>query len=136
MPSRLARFKIDENLPSDVGAILRAAGFDAVHVLEQGMGGKSDPHVADVCRSERRTILTLDLGFADIRSYPPGEYPGIVVLRLHRQDRDRVMQSVRRLVPLLARETTDGHLWIVEEEEVRIRGPADLPGRRAVLPGD
>jgi len=32
------RFKIDENLPGDVVDLLRSGGFDARHVLDQGMG--------------------------------------------------------------------------------------------------
>jgi len=55
------RFKIDENLPGDVVDLLRSGGFDARHVLDQGMGGSDDVPLAMACVKERRAIVTLDL---------------------------------------------------------------------------
>ena len=66
--------------------------------------------------------MTLDLDFADIRPYPPADYPGIVVLRLFQQDKTRILTAIQRLLPLLGREPLAGKLWIVEDADVRIRG--------------
>jgi predicted nuclease of predicted toxin-antitoxin system len=85
------KFKIDENLPEEVAGLLRSAGYDVSTVLEQSMGGEPDPDVASVCRREQSALITLDLGFADIRTYPPEKYHGMIVLRLKRQDKVRVM---------------------------------------------
>lgn len=80
------RFKIDENLPVEVADLLRTANYDAITVLEQDLGGAPDSHLLAVCQQEDRILISLDTDFADIRAYPPDEYPGLVVLRLHRQD--------------------------------------------------
>ena len=56
-------------------------------VIDQGMGGDPDARIAALCRAEGRTLLTLDVGFAEIRAYPPSEYGGLIVLRLRRQDK-------------------------------------------------
>jgi len=45
----------------------------------------------------------------------------LIVLRLKRQERPLVLEVFERLLPLLETEPLDGHLWIVEEERVRIR---------------
>ncbi len=66
--------------------------------------------------------MTLDLGFADIRTYPPGEYHGLIVLRLKRQDKAYVIDTLEQLLPILEAEPLASRLWIVEEERVRIRG--------------
>ena len=66
--------------------------------------------------------MTLDMDFADIRSYPPAEYPGLIVLRLRQQDKPYVMDVLARLTRVLRRESPEGHLWIVEEGRIRIRG--------------
>ena len=63
------QFKTDENLPLEVTELLRSAGYDAMSVLEQGMGGKSDPYLVDICTEENRVLITLDTDFADIRAY-------------------------------------------------------------------
>jgi predicted nuclease of predicted toxin-antitoxin system len=78
------RFKIDENLPVEVAELLGNAGHDAVTVMEQQMGGSEDVEIAVACQEESRILVTLDLDFADIRAYPPSEFPGFVVLRLKR----------------------------------------------------
>ena len=66
--------------------------------------------------------MTLDLHFGDIRAYPPGDYAGIIVLRLERQDKHHVLEVMRRLVPLFETEPLAGRLWTVDEHAVRIRG--------------
>jgi len=115
------RFKVDENLPIEVAGLLRGAGHDAATVNEQGMGGAKDPDLAVLLQRESRALVTLDGGFGDIRSYPPHEYAGLVVLRLPRQDKDFVLQTIRRFLGQLPREPLEGCLWIVEANRIRIR---------------
>lgn len=121
------RFKVDENLPVDVAVRLRAAGHDAVTVAEQDMVGQVDPDLAETCRREDRVLVTLDLDFADIRAYPPEEYPGLIVLRLARHDKRRVMDVFDRVVPLLQREPLARRLWVVDEQQIRTRGRDESP---------
>ena len=115
------RFKLDENLPSELGDVLRQAGHDAQTVLDQGLGGSRDQDLAAVCRREDRIIITFDTGFADIRQYPPSAYPGIVVLRLDSQARHHTLAIGTRLLRALVGKSLDGQLWIVEETRVRMR---------------
>ncbi len=102
--------------------MLRAAGYDAATVTEQNLSGEPDSVVSAVCRVEGRALVTLDTDFADIRTYPPETHAGIIVLRLRRQDRPHVVETLRRLVPVIAVEHLAGFLWIVDEERVRVRG--------------
>src|SRR5687768_13515451 len=41
-----------------------------------------DDAIAAYAKSEQRALVTRDFDFADIRNYPPAEYPGIVVVQL------------------------------------------------------
>jgi len=116
------RFKIDENLPEDVASVFGDAGHDAVTVLRQNLGGSDDPGIARICQNENRVLVTADTGFADIRTYPPDEYPGIIVLRLRRLDKVAVVEVVTRLLPSFHAEQIDHRLWVVEDTRVRIRG--------------
>jgi len=116
------KFKTDENLPSEAAELLRSAGHDAVTAGERGLGGAVDATVGSVCQREGRVLVTLDLDFADIRTYPPNLYPGFVVLRLPRQDKAGVLRIISRAIPLFAGETVTGRLWIVEPHQVRIHG--------------
>lgn len=114
-------FKIDENLPIEVAAILRASGHDALTIHDQQMVGNPDPGLALVCQSEGRASITLDLDFADIRAYPPGDHPGIIVLRPRTQSKPSVLKLVLQLLPLIEVEPLHGRLWIVQENGLRIR---------------
>lgn len=116
------KLKTDENLPVEVAEAMRAAGHDAVSVLEQNLGGWADPGIAEICRSEGRVLVSLDTDFADVRAYPPQEYPGILVIRLKRQDKLSLLEVVPRILRVLQFEEIDRRLWIVTEERVRIRG--------------
>lgn len=55
------KFKFDENLPTDLGAILRNDGHDA-HSVQT---------ISKVCQDEQRILITLDLDFAQIQNFPP-----------------------------------------------------------------
>ena len=85
------------------------------------MTGADDPRIAAVCRSEGRALVTLDMGFADIRTYPPQDYPGLVVFRLSRHGHGRVLAVAARLLEMLPETSIQGQLWIVEDERIRIR---------------
>lgn len=115
------QFKIDENLPEDVAEVLADAGHDAMTVHDQRMVGKPDPFVAAVCQAEGRALMTLDLDFSDIRAYPPGESPGIIVLRPRTHSKPAVLELMLQIIPLLNSEPLAGKLWIVQENGLRIR---------------
>lgn len=114
-------FKIDENLPVEVADLLHQAGYEASTVVEQKLGGKDDMEIAHICQQEHNVLITLDTDFADIRTYPPTNYFGLVVLRLGQQDKPYVLGIVARLLPLFSSEPLEKHLWIVEENRIRIR---------------
>ncbi len=118
----MLKFKVDESLPSEAAVLLASAGHDAVTVRDQRMVGQPDHNVATACRREGRVVLTLDLDFADIRAYPPGDYAGIIVLRLARLDKPRVLSVLQRVLPVLEDEPLVGKLWIVGETSVRVHG--------------
>jgi predicted nuclease of predicted toxin-antitoxin system len=116
------KFKTDENMPAEAAEMLREAGHDALSVVDQALGGWADPSIAQICRDEQRVLVTLDVDFADLRSYPPEAFAGIIVLRLKRQDRDSILEALDRVLRLFGAEPVEGCLWIVSGERVRIRG--------------
>jgi predicted nuclease of predicted toxin-antitoxin system len=84
------------------------------------LGGEADSILADVCKQEKRVMITLDLDFADIRTYPPGDYPGLIVLRLRRQDKPYVLSVFEQLLSALKHDSLENSLWIVDEQRIRI----------------
>jgi predicted nuclease of predicted toxin-antitoxin system len=106
----MLKFKVDENLPTEVAGLLAHAGYDAMSVFDQHLQGRSDAYLSSICQRENRIILTLDLDLSDIRVYPPADYPGIIVLRIVRQDKFYVLSVVKRLLTILQQEAISGKL--------------------------
>ncbi len=115
------RFKLDENVPGEAASVLRAAGHDVRTVLDQGLGGRADDEVSRVCRDEARVLVTLDLDFGDIRTYPPADYAGIWVLRPATQSIDAMRDLLRRAIALTANEHVSQRLWVIEPSRLRIK---------------
>lgn len=115
------RVKLDENMPIEAAALLRVAGWECDTVFDEGLSGAEDGNIGGRCRAEGRVLFTLDLDFADIRTYPPIEYPGIVVLRPIELSRGSVLRLLQRSIPILTTEWAEHRLWIVEPGRVRIR---------------
>ena len=115
------RFKLDENLPLQLKGLFAESGHDAVTVLDEAMGGATDTDVASVCLAEERILVPQDKDFADIRTYPPGQYPGIVVIRLASQTRDDLLRIGTNLIETLSNSSPQGQLWIGEGSRLKIR---------------
>jgi predicted nuclease of predicted toxin-antitoxin system len=115
------RFKLDENLPRDAAAFLRNAGHEIQTALEERLGGRADFLILDACRKERRILVTLDLGFGDIRLYSPTSHAGIWVLRPTLQGIESILELLHGALTLLKTEPSEKRLWVVEHGRVRIR---------------
>jgi predicted nuclease of predicted toxin-antitoxin system len=116
------RAKLDENLPIEAAELMRTAGWECDTMYDEGLAGADDSRVAAACQAGARVLFTLDLDFADIRTYPPSEYVGIVVLRPAEATRRQTVELITRVLPVLSTEWIEHRLWIVEPARVRVRG--------------
>jgi len=119
------KFKIDENLPPEFAFRLASEGYEACTVKDQSLNGLDDETIATVCRAEKRVLITQDLGFGDIRIYPPGDYYGIIVLRTKTQDYLTYTKLLERILANLKSIPLKGRLWIVSSRAIRIRRSED-----------
>jgi predicted nuclease of predicted toxin-antitoxin system len=115
------KIKFDENLPAELVADFRTAGIDAVTVGDQGLTGSADAIILDAVRREGRIIMTMDKGIADVRAYPPNEYPGIILIRSASAGRSATMSLVRRHLPALIGRDLQGRLLVLTERGIRQR---------------
>ncbi len=114
-------FKLDENLPDEALNVFSQAGHRAETALGERLGGSKDQKLLEACVAEGRVLITLDLDFSDIRTYPPADHCGIWVLRPQRQSIGRVLELVAGALRLVDIEPVAQRLWIVESDRVRIR---------------
>jgi predicted nuclease of predicted toxin-antitoxin system len=115
------RFKLDENMPSSVASLLRSAGHDVDTVFEERLAGAIDSEVYRAAYTAERILVTLDLDFADIRTYRPSDGRGVWILRAPSHDVKSLTAMLTRALAITEAEPTAGKLWIVEPDRVRIR---------------
>jgi predicted nuclease of predicted toxin-antitoxin system len=113
------KFKLDENLPIELLTDLHGLDHDADTVQQEGLSGSPDPPILE--RVQDRVFLTMDKGIADVRAYPPKQYPGLILFRPRTSGRQAVLDFVRQHLPVLLRADLAGHLLVVTERGIRIR---------------
>ena len=114
------RVKVDEDLSRDAAERLRAAGFDALTVLEEGLTGSPDAELWTRTQSEDRWLLTADKGFADIRQHPPGTHKGVILLRLEHESRVGYLRLVDRLLTFADLDVLSGSVIVVTPSGIRV----------------
>jgi len=117
------KLKLDENLSRHLKPALAALGNDVLTAADEGLLSQPDSAIASAARTEDRPLLTLDLHFSDIRRFPPGTHPGIILFRpstLGPLEVNRFITSFVRHQDLLP----FAHcLVIAEADRIRIRRP-------------
>jgi predicted nuclease of predicted toxin-antitoxin system len=116
--------KLDENLSRHLKGSLLQAGHDTATAFEEGLLGKPDQEVAAAARNEGRIVLTLDLEFADLRKFPPGNSPGVIVFRPRSMGPLAVNEFILRFVKETNLEDLAGCTVVVEPSRVRVRRPS------------
>ena len=100
------KLKLDENLGRLCAELFRQAGLEVMTVPGQDLCSTADRDLIALCRAEGKTLVTLDLDFANPLLFKPSRYAGIAVLRLPaRAAPAHLTDAVRTLIsglPLLA----------------------------------
>lgn len=117
------RVKLDENLPATAKAAVAALGHDVETVADQGLGGSDDEAVTTAARRERRFLITLDRGMGDVRRYPPGSHPGILVIRVADQQTTVVLDALGAFFAHHNLDEFAGCTVVVRGHLVRVRRP-------------
>jgi predicted nuclease of predicted toxin-antitoxin system len=118
------RVKLDENVSRSLKQLLVAQGHDVCTATDEGLLAQPDPVIAAAAARESRILLTLDVEFADVRKYPPGKHPGIILFRPHAYG----VGAVNRFIEAFIRENDVAALEkcvvVVDPGRVRVRWPS------------
>jgi len=117
-------FFSDQCVPAEITETLRRHGHQVTLLREVLPIRSLDPAVIAKTQEQGAILLSLNGDFADIVTYPPAHYLGIVAVQLHNHP-EIIPQLMERLVAFLdghpAQEFFHGKLFIVEVHRVRIR---------------
>jgi len=118
------RILLDENLPTDLVAELRALGHDVEDVYSTRLSGHPDPDVWRAAQAEQRLLITQDIRFADARMLTPGAHAGFVLVRLKRPGLRALIAKVLTVFASEDVETWSGCLVVLSDSKLRVRRPA------------
>jgi predicted nuclease of predicted toxin-antitoxin system len=118
----MARFLVDEDLPRSLVRAIRDAGFEADHVIDAGLRGQSDGAIFDHAVTNAMTLVSADVGFANVLRFPLGAHAGIVVTRFPNETSTATTNAhIVRALGDLSDEELQGNLVILEPGRLRLR---------------
>jgi len=115
------RVKVDEDLPGAAAQMLQSRGYEAVSVIDQGMGGMKDRPLWLAVQAEHSFLVTAEKGFADIRFYPPGTHAGILLLRPDQAGIRPILELLERTLAAHDLEALQGSVAVATPRGARIR---------------
>ena len=124
------KFKLDENLSRHLKDVVSSLGHDAATAAEEDLLARSDREVAAAACAEDRVLLTLDVEFGNLKKYPPGSHPGIMVFRPGRLGPLAVNRFVQEFLGRTDVRRLARCVVIVQPSRVRIRWPPGESGER------
>jgi len=118
------RFFADHCVSNAIMQTLREAGHEVVRLREQLPVESPDANVIAKAQQLDAILLSLNGDFADIVTYPPADYQGIIALQV-RNHPEIIPQLMPRLQDYLSfhadRDYYRGKLLVVEVHRIRIR---------------
>lgn len=119
------RFFADHCVPGSVIQMLRDAGHEVLRLRDYLPTDAADGLVISKAQELDSILISLNGDFADIVTYPPGRYKGILALQLRNRP-EIIPQLLERLRAYLSAhqdmEHYAGKLFVVETHRIRSRG--------------
>ncbi len=117
------KIKLDENLSRRLKPVLADLEHDVLTAADENLLSRPDTEVAAASIKEGRMLFTLDLEFADLRKYPPGNHPGIILFRPPSCGPLTVNKFIADFVRSVNLEDLASCVAIVDPTRVRVRSP-------------
>ena len=118
----MAKFFLDENLPTSLCETLRDLGHECKHVRDVGLTGASDEIIAEYAKSKTLILVTKDVEFGNILLYPPHKHHGLVVVRLpHTTTADHIKNAISLFLQKIDPKILIHAIPVVETGKYRIR---------------
>lgn len=113
--------KLDEDLPHSLKRVVNDHGYVARTVVDQGWGGRKDAELWPDVVAAGEVLITADKEFGDIRRFPPGSHPGIVLLRAEPESAATYHALLVQVMERLTVEQIRGNVTVSTKAGVRVR---------------
>jgi predicted nuclease of predicted toxin-antitoxin system len=111
----------DENVQQPTVRLLQDRGWDVRWIPDEGLAGADDVRVFGHAQEGRRTLLTYNADFVDVRALAAGRHFGIIRLRFSNQRRDFVHLHLLAALEQLRNEDLGDTLVTIADDRIRVR---------------
>jgi predicted nuclease of predicted toxin-antitoxin system len=98
-------------------------GHDVLTAADENLLSHPDTEIARAAKEEQRMLMTLDVEFADLRKYPPGSHPGVILFRPLSLSPLSVNAFITDFVRRTDLNKLDACVAVVDPVHVRVRYP-------------
>lgn len=115
------KFLADMGISPKSAGFLRSLGYDAAHLLDEGLGRLPDPEILEKARLEGRILLAHDLGFGELVAASGTQLPSVIIFRLNNMKPERVNLYLREIIAKHRDALERGVIISVTEGKIRVR---------------
>lgn len=115
------KFLVDMGISPKTVVFLKNLGYDAVHLLDQGLNQLGDPDILKKAQEEARILLTHDLDFGELVSAGGLQLPSVVTFRLRNMKPENLNRYLEIILKQHGKLLETGVILTVEEGKIRSR---------------
>ncbi len=112
---------LDQGTPRSAAAVLRKAGFDAVHTGEIGLAEADDSEIIRRAFEEDRIIVTLDADFHALLALAQVLKPSVIRIRIEGLRAAEFVELLRKVLSQCEGDLNAGAMISVNDFKIRIR---------------
>lgn len=115
------KFLIDNALSPQLARGLVAAGFDAIHVRELGLGAAEDEIIFNLARVEERVIVSADTDFGSLLVEYQGTKPSFILFRRVADEPKQQLALLLANLDAVLGPLENGSVIVIEQRRIRVR---------------
>lgn len=115
------RFLADMGISPRTVNWLKAAGYDAIHLVEEGLEQLADDAILVKARDEGRILLTVDLDFGYLLAVSGDTLPSIILFRLGNERYEMINDRLAEALNRFEGDLTAGAIIVVSDDAFRVR---------------
>jgi predicted nuclease of predicted toxin-antitoxin system len=116
----MTRVLLDQGLPRSAAQLLRAEGWDVVHVSEAGMSRSPDTEILKIAHDDNRTLVTLDADFHALLAVQGLARPSVIRIRWEGLGAQQITRLLMDIWPRVHDDIESGAMVTVDKKSVRV----------------
>ena len=115
------RFLADMGVSPLTVEALRQNGYEAIHLIEEGLERLPDSAILQKAKQEERIVLTFDLDFGDLLAASADVLPSVIIFRLKHTNPAFVSARLLEILSECGQDLTTGAILTVQDNRYRLR---------------